>query len=192
MSLKTQIDLTKTYSLAEFMSLDEPEGFELELWEGQVKMSPSPGDEHGSVCSLLSAYLVTHAVWVNQLGKVWDNARFVIYRDPLTGKETALAPDVGFIAHPNVPPRGPGAIPRPPDLAVEVQSPSDTEPEVLDKVRKYQQAGVSLIWVIQPEKKIASIFHQNDYSPQILQAADTLEGEEIVPGFKLVLGALFE
>src|SRR6476469_10844963 len=96
-------DLDQIYSVEEFMALEEPEGFELELWEGKVKMSPTPGDDHGSIANLLGTFLTMHVMLNNKLGKVWTNSRFVIFRDSGTGKETALGPDVAFIAHPNVP-----------------------------------------------------------------------------------------
>jgi Uma2 family endonuclease len=185
------LDLDRIYTVEEFMALEEPEGFELELWEGKIRMSPTPGDDHGSVTSWLVTYLTIYTMMTNQMGKVWDNARFVISRDPATGKETTLGPDVAFIAHPNVPPSGSGAIPRPPDLAIEVQSPGDTVPDVLDKVRKYQQAGVKLIWVIQPSKKIAAVFHQDDDWPVTIQPGGELDGEDVIPGFKLELKLLF-
>ncbi len=185
------IDLTRTYTVKEFMALPEPKDCELELWEGKVKMTPPPGSKHGKVSTWLITYLTNYAMITNQLGQVWDNTRFVIYRDPDTSQETVLAPDVAFIAHPNVPSDTDGAVPRPPDLAIEVQSPDDTVPEVLEKVRKYQQAGVRLIWVIQPSKKIAAIFHPNDDWPLTIQPEGELDGEDVVPGFKLALKSLF-
>ena len=187
----TTLDLDRSYTVEEFMALEEPEGFELELWEGKIRMSPSPGSKHGKVSAWMINYLMNYAMVTKQLGQVWDNTSFVISRDPVTNKETVLAPDVGYIAHPNVPADTDSAIPRPPDLAIEVQSPGDTVPDILDKVRKYQQAGVKLIWVIQPSKKIAAVFHLDDDWPVTIQPGGELDGEEVIPGFKLELKLLF-
>ncbi len=185
------IDLTKSYTVAEFMALPDIEGYKLELWEGTIRMTPPPGDEHGSIANLLGTYMTMYAMFSNKLGKVWTNSRFVIYHDPATNKETSLGPDIAYIAHPNVPPSSAGAISRAPDLAIEIQSPGDTAAEVLDKVRLYQQGGVKLIWVIQPSQRIAAIFHQGDDWPVTIQPDGWLDGEDIIPGFRVELKTLF-
>ncbi len=186
------IDLTKSYTVAEFMALPDIEGYNLELWEGMIRMTPPPSDGHGRVANWICTYLTNYTMLNNQLGQVWDNGGFVILRDPTTQKETVLAPDAAYIAHPNVPANTyTGPVPRPPDLAVEVQSPSETVNDVIDKVRKYQQGGVKLIWVIQPSQRIAAIFHQGDDWPATIQPDGWLDGEDVIPGFKLELKTLF-
>jgi hypothetical protein len=45
-----------------------------------------------------------------------------------------------------------------PDLAVEVLSPSERPRHVLDKVGEYLEAGVRLVWVIDPRKAKAVVY----------------------------------
>ena len=67
-------------------------------------------------------------------------------------------PDVSFIPWEQIPgqqwPDNP--MPEiPPDLAVEVLSPSNTPGEIRLKIREYFQAGTRLVWVIDPKKQNA-------------------------------------
>jgi Uma2 family endonuclease len=73
-----------------------------------------------------------------------------------------------------------------PDLAIEVISLNDTSYEVSRKIRDYRDAGVKLIWEIDPENRTVLI-HRLDGSVQMLQDSDNLSGENIVPGFTCVV-----
>src|SRR5438128_8983287 len=52
-------------------------------------------------------------------------------------------------------------------------------------------AGTRLVWVIDPERRLARIYRQ-DGSESILGETDALEGEDILPGFACKLGAVLE
>ena len=70
----------------------------------------------------------------------------------------ARIPDVGFFAKPRLPKhRGPRpAIPDDtPDLAIEVLSKGNTKREMDRKIREYFNAGVRLVWLIDPRKRTA-------------------------------------
>src|SRR2546422_3626568 len=78
-----------------------------------------------------------------------------------------------------------------PDLVVEVLSPGDRPGETLAKIADWLSAGTRLVWVIDPERRLARIYRQ-DGSESILGEADTLQGEDILPGFACKLGAVLE
>src|SRR5207247_9689593 len=78
-----------------------------------------------------------------------------------------------------------------PDLVVEVLSPGDRPGETLAKIADWLSAGTRLVWVIDPERRLARIYRQ-DGSQWILREADTLEGGYILPGFASKLGAVVE
>jgi Uma2 family endonuclease len=77
-----------------------------------------------------------------------------------------------------------------PDLAVEVLSPNDLAYEVDQKVEEYFSVGVRLIWVINPEKRTV-IVYRPDGTATKLSEKDTLEGEEVLPGFSCSISAFF-
>jgi Uma2 family endonuclease len=78
-----------------------------------------------------------------------------------------------------------------PDLAVEVISPNDVFKDVLAKVREYFHYGVQIVWVIAPEERQVYVYDAPTHV-RILTGQDELTGDEIMPGFRLPLGHLFQ
>ena len=75
-----------------------------------------------------------------------------------------------------------------PDLVVEVVSPNDTVYELDTKIEEYLAAGVRLVWVINPEARIA-VIHRLDGSMAKVREGQELSGEDVVPGFRCLLSA---
>jgi Uma2 family endonuclease len=102
-------------------------------------------------------------------------------------------PDVSFVAQGRLggarPPRGNILVP--PDLAVEVNSPSDLAELVNAKVAEYLGAGIRLIWVIYPLTRTAWVFRAGGSANWYSGAAE-LSGEDVIPGFAVNLESLFE
>ena len=103
-------------------------------------------------------------------------------------------PDVTFtswLARPE------GTVPRKaisvtrPDLTVEVLSPSNTPAEIARKIGEFFRGGVRLVWVIDPETASAVVHSAPDVATAI-DAAGTLDGGDVLPGFRLPLAKLFE
>jgi Uma2 family endonuclease len=78
-----------------------------------------------------------------------------------------------------------------PDLAVEVISPNDVFKDVLAKVREYFHYGVQVVWVIAPEEQQVYVYNAPTHM-RILTGHDELTSDEVVPGFRLPLGQLFQ
>jgi Uma2 family endonuclease len=74
-----------------------------------------------------------------------------------------------------------------PDLAVEVISPIDTAYEIDEKVREFLDAGVPLVWVVNPEQRTVQI-HRASGPGAILRENDEISGEDVVPGFRCRVG----
>ncbi|MEO8494493.1 MAG: Uma2 family endonuclease, partial [Planctomycetota bacterium] len=77
-----------------------------------------------------------------------------------------------------------------PDLAVEVLSVSNTDREMQRKRREYFDAGVSLVWMIDPRQRSAVVYTSLDEYTEYC-ASDSLTGGEVLPGFTLSLSELF-
>jgi Uma2 family endonuclease len=101
-------------------------------------------------------------------------------------------PDVSFVSNVRLPkgPTSEGYIYIAPDLAVEVVSPNDTASEVLNKVLEYLDAGVALVWVIDPEELTAQVYRR-DGSTRLVREDGELSGEEVLPGFCRKLTTIF-
>jgi len=99
-------------------------------------------------------------------------------------------PDVAFISFARQPdPSHEAYNPQPPDLAVEVLSPSDDEANLRIKIVNYLRVG-TVIWVIDPVKKLVECY-MPDASPQTLGTGDTLDGGRFLPGFQMAVKDIF-
>ncbi|NCO39258.1 MAG: Uma2 family endonuclease [Armatimonadetes bacterium] len=128
-------------------------------------------------------------VRAHDLGRVYAaGTGFLIGRDP----DTVLAPDCAFIVQDRLrkpPSKTYGEVV--PDLVVEVVSPHDTAEEVAAKVRERIEAGVRLVWVVYPGMRAVPV-HRTAREIRLLREDDELTGGEVVPGFEVAVGELFE
>ena len=99
-------------------------------------------------------------------------------------------PDVSFVCWEQLPggELPTEAIPRLfPDLAVEILSKSNTRREMLRKMREYFTAGTRLVWLVDPKTRTAEIYTSVDQCIK-LDENGTLDGGDVLPGFRLRLG----
>ena len=103
-------------------------------------------------------------------------------------------PDLSFILWERFPDRRLPRQPIPPispDLAVEVLSEGNTEPEMQRKLREYFQSGTRLVWYIDPQRRTARIYTAPGQCVDIDENG-FLAGGDLLPGFQLRLGDLFD
>ena len=140
--------------------------------------------EHGGIRTNLFFPLGSY-VRENQLGRVYA---------PFTGFRVGshiLVPDVAFVSTDKLPTDRSGIFPIPPDLAVEIVSPTDVLYRVEEKAFTYLEAGTQLVWVLKPRSKTVTIY-RSDTDLTLLTRNDTLTGEEVVKGFSCQVAELFE
>jgi Uma2 family endonuclease len=81
----------------------------------------------------------------------------------------------------------------PPDLAVEIVSPSNEPHDTETKVLEYAQAGISEYWIIQPETRNVSVYFLEGRAYKLF--AKLGPGERVrslvLPGFELAVSDLF-
>lgn len=176
----------RTISDEELLQLPK-DGNKYEVVDGELVVSPGAGYRHERIIGELVTRLRTFAN-ERKLGEVLpSNLLYVLPSGNRRG------PDVSFIASA----RAAGlpadtVFPRmAPDLAVEVVSPSDSPQRILDKVGEYLEAGVRLVWVIDPENRRA-VIHRALSSVRQISAEDDLDGEDVLPGFRCRLSELLE
>jgi Uma2 family endonuclease len=161
----------------------------VELVKGEiVKMTPA-GHEHGEIAlaigSALHAFVRQHG-----LGKVYAaETGFILACNP----DTVRAPDAAFVTNERAAQqkRREGFFDGAPDLAVAVMSPEDTVEEVQVKVLEYLQAGTRLIWIANPRTRTITVYRSLD-QVRVLTVNDTLDGDDVLPGFAVPLKDIFE
>lgn len=141
---------------------------------------------HNWIVSVLH-YALMQIVFKQQLGYVLGDGQ-----DYILDEGVVLKPDVSFIAgHFNTPPKYPTTSP---DIAVEILSPSNTASEMNYKINTYFQHGSRLVWVIDPDRKIVTVYRPGQNSDMIVRVLgidDTLTGGDVLPDFRLPLNDLF-
>jgi Uma2 family endonuclease len=154
-------------------------GKQVELVRGRLIVREPPGTRHGVIAAKL-AYYLSDFVHRHGLGLVAaQDTGFKITRDP----DTVRAPDVAFVGL-----EGAGRIPArgyaelAPDLLAEVLSPDDAPAEVLAKVADWLAAGTKLVWLVDPHRSEVRVYRQ-DGSLSVLRENDSLDGENVLPGF---------
>ena len=167
-------------TLAEFLENDI-DGYEYVKGE-LVPMSPATR-MHSKISVNIIRHLDRH-VRENQLGEVHVEATFQV-------DERALKPDVAFVSTPHLEGDENIGFPIPPDLAIEVVSPTDVQSRIVDKAFAYLNAGTRLVWVLDPHSKTVTVY-RSESDIALLTREDTLTGEDVVPGFVCPVSQLFE
>ena len=102
-----------------------------------------------------------------------------------------MKPDVAYVAASRVPEDETKGFPIPPDLAVEVISPSDILWNVYEKALAYLDAGTRTVWLIEPVARTVTVF-RSITDIKTLTQNDILTGEDVVEGFSCPVLQLFE
>ena len=178
---------------ADQLLMYDARGMRTELVRGRLVVREPAGYHHGAISARvllrIGAYLERDQAErgaEHPLGDVLAaETGFTLQRGP----DTVRAPDVAFVAWERRPTSTRGFAALAPDLAVEVLSPSDRPGEVLAKVADWLTAGTRLVWVIDPDRRIARVYRA-DGSESILDGEQVLDGETTLPGFELPLADL--
>lgn len=179
--------LTKPVTADELLAMPD-DGNRYELVKGELIMMAPTGHKHGIVTMHLAGPLYRH-VKDNNLGEVYGaESGFVISQNP----DTVRAPDVAFVRRERIESAGDvnsywlGA----PDLAVEVVSPGDTVVEVEGKVAVWLEAQTRAVWVVSPKLRAVTVYRSLT-DIVTLTEKDTLDGGDVVPGFKINVAEIF-
>jgi Uma2 family endonuclease len=161
----------------------------VELIDGVVEPIPMPKPLHGRICTKAARFL-DEFVEQHQLGAVCSNDTFVLVR---RNPDKVRGADVAYWSKAKLPEgRVPeGLIEAPPELCVEVVSPSNTWSDVFIKVGEYLKASVRAVLVLDPESVTGSVYRDNEFQ-QIFDNGDELTIPDILPGFSVPVRKFFE
>ena len=177
---------TKLMTAEELERLPDDEN-RYELVQGElIRMRPT-GFRHAELAMLLGSFMIVF-VRPRGLGVVGGDGGFVLQREP----DTVRAPDLFFVAADRVP-QGEAArhfVDLAPDLTVEIRSPNDSMAALLAKADECIAAGTRLTWTFDPDARTVVVKTAGG-EIQTLGEADTLDGGDVLPGFRLPLCDLF-
>jgi Uma2 family endonuclease len=171
-----------------FMVLPD-DGHHYEIVNGELIDMGNSGALHGYVCSLLLAALMSY-ILPKKLGVILDSSTAFKMKNG-----NKRSPDISFFAKERL--QGITELPSgflegAPDLAVEVLSPGNTIEEIDEKIAEYFENGARLVWVISPTQHYILVYRSIQEPDRLLKSADSLDGEDVIPGFTLPVADLFQ
>lgn len=177
---------TKHMTVEEFeayIEQAENAGRLFELINGEM-IEKVPTEEHGVIVLRIGSALLIFNDKHN-LGIVTTEARHRLPDDD----QNALLPDVSF-RNATSPVVRRGAIPTMPDLAVEVQSPNQSDDDMAEKAAYYLAHGSRIVWLVFPAKRTIEVHQAGRVAT--LTESDTVTGGDVLPGFSLPVRDIFK
>ena len=179
---------TEPITAEQLLEMDA-KGMRGELIRGVFCPTMSAGMKHGEIIVNL-VMLLGAEIKPNRLGRLMASDSGVkVETDPDTVRE----PDIAYFSRDRLALDAdvPGYAEVPPDLVVEVVSPTDSVRGINDKARMWINAGVRLVWVLWPETKMIEV-HRPAQPVTTLRETDTLTGEDILPQFSVPVADIFD
>jgi len=178
----------KLLTAEEFMAADLGEGT-FELVRGEVIKLPPAMPEHGRVCGNAFYVLETYGRQTRSGYALSNDSAVLTERGP----DTVRGADVCFYSHARWPRSqvGNSLPPVPPDVAVEVYSPSNRRGAMNKKVAEYLGVGALLVWVVYPARRSVVIHRSNDQPPLVLRKKAVIENLPELPGFRCPVSDFF-
>jgi Uma2 family endonuclease len=165
------------------------QGYPEELVRGRIEPMAVPKPRHGEICSntviIFGAYAKDH-----DLGRVLSNDSGVITE---RGPDTVRGADISYYSFERVP-KGPlpdRYLDTPPNLVVEVDSPTDRWPRILAKVAEYLNAGTTIVVVLDDKRKLAHVY-RDDGTTRVLAEDEELTIPDLLGDFRVRVGRFFE
>lgn len=165
------------------ISLPENAERRFELIDGEM-IEKMPTQLHALIVHLLNGFLFVF-VREHPIGWVLPEARYALPDDP----DNTVIPDLSFVVSEGKTLIEEGAAPYMPDLAIEVQSPGQSDKFMADKARYYLTHGSKMVWLVYPKKQIVEVLTADDR--RLLTPGDTLSGGDLLPGFTLPVVDIF-
>ena len=160
-----------------------------EIIDGEKVETPPLSARATRVASDLAVALTVYGM-ANNIGKAYPEmlVQLPLPMDRRRRPDVIFVPFSRFPRDTEVPDTNEWAIL--PDVFIEVVSPSDFADEVETKKIEYFLAGGRQVWIVYPRHQTIYV-QDSDGRVRRLTRADTLDGGEVLPGFRLPLAELF-
>ena len=165
------------------------DGHVWELIDGELVRREPMGGRHADV----GAGVLARLWWFlreHPLGRVLNpEAIYLRRREP----QLAVKPDVSYVRADRLP--SGDLYDKPlelvPDLVVEVVSPNDRAGNVEQRIQRYLEFGVPLLWVLWPRRRAITVYADGRLVRE-LGEDDELDGGDVLPGFRGAVAELFD
>jgi len=176
----------KLYTVEEFEAfVREPDNRDrlFELVNGEI-VEKMVTFEHSVIALAFGAKLYNY-LEQNPIGRAGVEGAF----RPTEDRRNVRLPDISIVLGLDKPVTRVGSTPYMPDIAVEIQSPTDSPKDMRDKADFYLASGVRAVVLVYTPKRIVEVLTPD--SRDLLNADDTLT-LDLLPDFALPIAALFQ
>ena len=185
--------LERTYDIDDIQELIRRpgnEGKRFELIDGEL-LAMAPANLEHSWLAIEIGYYIREYLFRHDLGRVGADSGHYTGVDRIT----LFFPDVAFTSHARLANQDPKKFAsQMPDLAVEVQSPSNTLSYLRHKADIFLHNGTQLVWIVLPDKRSVEVHRRGadgSATAETISEGSALNGDPVLPGFSLPLTALF-
>lgn len=151
------------------------------------RRNPDHGGVTASLTGLLTAWLRSQP---SPRGRIYTGDTSFRLRPE---DETLVGIDVAYASHElrSKTPKGSKVVNGVPILAAEILSPSDQHSDVTEKVFEYLDAGVALVWIVDPDLETVTVCRRGA-EPVMFNRDQELTAEPFLPGFRAAVAELFD
>lgn len=171
---------------AEFFAL-ESDGKAYELIDGELREMTTPNIGHQRITFRLGRTIEPEATCLG--GEVFCPGVGVVVEEAIV-----QVPDLVVVTQPIQQPNLDYGLVTPPDLVIEILSPSTARYDRTDKKDRYEAFGVRELWLVSPEAWIIEIFALDAYGRYALHARVGLDepvSSTVLPGLSFPASAAF-
>lgn len=167
-------------TLKEFLAIPESD-VTYELVNGEAVPKMSPKRFHSALQRTL---LMLIYEWCQGQGEVYSEWAIALKRN---SEDWVPVPDLTYISYQRLPAdvMEDEACPVPPELVIEIISPGQTFGQLAEKATDYLEAGVSRVWVVDPQARSITVFYPDappqTYTRTALLTDSLLDGLELTP-----------
>jgi len=184
-------NLNEKYTYADYLTWDDDTRWE--LIEGvPYDMTPAPSPEHQELVSSFNWMIVDFIRMHKGECRVFP-APFDVRIDNGTGEEinTVVQPDISVVCDKKkIDEKGCNG---PPDLVIEILSPSTAYKDEGEKLKLYEKHGVKEYWIVNPEARYIMIYRLENSKygkPEYLTENETLESR-VLKGLRIELAEVW-
>ncbi len=165
-----------------------PEGAPYQLIEGELIMTPAPNPRHQIILGRLFRKLADF---------VEKSLKGIVLLSPIDiylDDENAFQPDIVFISDVRKEIIRHDGIYGPPDLVIEILSPSTASYDIREKFRVYERSGVKEYWIVDPDMNSIEIYsNENEHFSLITKVEGSGKaGSSLLKGFEIDLEEVFK
>lgn len=169
-----------------FEQLPDGDGWHREIVEGELIVLPPPKSSHSIIANAVATAL--RPLESDGMWKVFVEAGYRLSDNP----PTWIQPDVSVLSRERArATSGDDYFLRPPELAIEVVSPSETARDLNRKIDALLTGGSLAVWVVYPEEQEVRVFVQGGTS-YTRRVGESLTAPELMPDWELPVATLFE